>query len=371
MSGLQFGRLKANVTLECGKSPVRTPVVWHLNHSSVLPWHQVTSNGSLILLQTDHSAQGDYSCYDHQGLLVHSLSLRLGYPPGQLRISCRAPNHTFARCSWYNPVDTYLPAEYNVSYRDKSKEKVYHPCVLDASGKHCDIDHPRFWGTSHVLQVTETNPLGSNTSWLRFNLFDLLTPDPPESVVVEGLEGDPTKLQVSWSPPSSWSEGDPFPLSFHMRYRPQKSSYWSQLFSDECPIIIPDALAGYVHQAQVRARDGVNEFGQWSEWSAPGLGQPWEDKSTLGPTEMAPEEIFPNEFFPPFTKPETSTAKSRGPEYEEEGNLGLVFLLVLFSAVILATVLSLVFVMWVKQRRRNQANKQELTSMVKMKSMSI
>lgn len=371
VSGLQYGRLKSNVTLACGKSPVRTPVVWHLNHSSVLPWHQVTSNGSLILLQTDHSAQGDYSCYDHQGLLVHSLSLRLGYPPGRLRISCRAPNHKLARCSWYNSVDTYLPAEYNVSYRGKNKEKEYQPCVVDPSGTHCDIDHPMFWETSHVLQVTETNPLGSNTSVLLFNLFDLLKPDPPESVVVEALAGHPTRLQVCWGLPSSWPQGDPFPLLFHMRYKPQTSSYWSELFSEECPLTILDALAGHVHQVEVRARDGVNEGSQWSEWSAAAFGQPWEDNTTLEPTEVTPDDIFLNGFFPLFTKPETSTAKSHNPEYEEEGNLGLVILLVLFSVVILTTVLSLVFVMWVKQRRRNQANKQELTSMVKMKSMSI
>lgn len=33
-------------------------------------------------------------------------------------------------------------------------------------------------------------------------------------------------------------------------------------------------------------------------------------------------------------------------DFEEEGNLGLVILLVLFSVVILTTVLSLIFVMW-------------------------
>lgn len=58
--------------------PTRIPVVWHLNHSSALPWHRVTSDGSLVLLHVDHSAQGNYSCYDNQGLLLHSVKLRLG-----------------------------------------------------------------------------------------------------------------------------------------------------------------------------------------------------------------------------------------------------------------------------------------------------
>lgn len=366
--GLQYGHLKSNVTLACGKSPVRTPVVWHLNHSSALPWHQVTSNGSLILLQTDHSAQGDYSCYDHQGLLVHSLSLRLGYPPGPLSISCRVPNHTHVRCAWADSVDTYLPAKYNASYGGKNQEEdSWKPCVVDASGKHCDIDQPGFWQSTHILRVTETNALASQTTLVLFKLYELLKPDPPEAVVVDKLEGQPTRLQVSWSFPSSWPQHIAFPLTFHIRYRPQKSSYWSELFSEESPLVIFDALAGHVHQVEVRARDDVNQWSQWSEWSAPVFVQPWEDDSTLEPT----EELPPEDIFPLFTKPETSTAKSHNPAYEEEGNLGLVVLLVLFSVVILTTVLSLVFVMWVKQRRRNQENKQELTSMVKMKSMSI
>lgn len=366
VSGLQYGHLRSNVTLACGNSPVRTPVVWHLNHSSVLPWHQVTSNGSLILLQTDLSAQGDYSCYDQQGLLVHSLSLRLGYPPGPLNISCRVPSHTQFRCSWSSYKDTYLPAKYNASFGDSK------PCAVDTSEKHCDIHQPGFWQVTHFLKVTETNALDSQTTILQFKLYELLKPDPPESVVVDTFEGHPTRLQISWSFPSSWPRDDAFPLTFHIRYRPQGSSYWSESFTDESPRIIFDALAGHVHEVEVRARDEVNQYSLWSEWSVPVLVTPWQDDLIPDPTEELHQEVFfPNGFFPPFTKPETSTAKSHNPAYEEEGNLGLVVLLVLFSVVIFTTVLSLVFVMWVKQRRRNQENKQELTSMVKMKSMSI
>uniref|UniRef100_A0A8C6UTH7 Fibronectin type-III domain-containing protein n=1 Tax=Neogobius melanostomus TaxID=47308 RepID=A0A8C6UTH7_9GOBI len=256
--GLQFGCLKSNVTLACGKH--QTPVVWHFNHSSALPWHQVTSNGSLILLQTDHSAQGDYSCYDHQGLLVHSLTLRLGYPPGPLSISCRVPNHKHVRCSWADSVDTYLPAVYN-------DEDSWRPCVVDASGKHCDIDQPGFWQTTHILRVTETNALGDQTTLLLFKLYDLLKPDPPEYVTVDALEGHPTRLQVSWSFPSSWPQGIAFPLIFHIRYRPQESSYWSEVLSEESPLVIFDALAGHVHQVEVRAQDEVNQESHWSEWT--------------------------------------------------------------------------------------------------------
>lgn len=53
-------------------------MAWRLNHSSALPWHRVTSDGSLVLLHADQSAQGDYSCYDSQGVLLHAVRLRLG-----------------------------------------------------------------------------------------------------------------------------------------------------------------------------------------------------------------------------------------------------------------------------------------------------
>lgn len=53
-------------------------MVWHLDDSQVLPWHKVTSDGSLVLLHVNLSAQGNYSCYDNHGLLLHSIKLRLG-----------------------------------------------------------------------------------------------------------------------------------------------------------------------------------------------------------------------------------------------------------------------------------------------------
>lgn len=64
----------------------RTPVTWLLDNSSALPWHQVASDGSLVLQQVDLSAQGDYSCWDSRGLLLHTVRLRLGRecPPPQL-----------------------------------------------------------------------------------------------------------------------------------------------------------------------------------------------------------------------------------------------------------------------------------------------
>uniref|UniRef100_A0A3Q3XA16 Fibronectin type-III domain-containing protein n=1 Tax=Mola mola TaxID=94237 RepID=A0A3Q3XA16_MOLML len=309
------------------------PVVWHLNRSAALPLHRVTSEGSLVLLHVEHSAQGDYSCYDSQGLLLHSVRLRLGHPPGLLNISCQVPNHTHVRCSWVESVKTFLPAQYNASFR---------PCVMDVAHKHCDVYHPAFWQTIHTLSVTETNGLGSKSTSDRFRLHELLKPDPPESVLVQQLEGYSQRLTVSWNFPSSWPLHTAFPLVFHIRYRPLGSMYWSEIYSEESPVVISDALAGHLHQVQVRARDEVNNESQWSDWSPLLLVRPWKGQAE---------------------KPSSVN--------QDEGNLGLVIVLVLFSLVILITVLSLVFVVWVRQKRRDHVTVQELASVVKMKSMPI
>ncbi|KAM9338503.1 interleukin-11 receptor subunit alpha [Symphorus nematophorus] len=369
VSGVQYGRLQSDVTLVCGKSQTGIPVVWHLNHSSALPWHKVTSDGSLVLLNAGHSAQGNYSCYDDRGLLLHSLKLRLGHPPGLLSISCQVPNHTHVRCSWVESVKTFLPTKFNASFRGNGQE--WRPCVVDIARKHCDIYHPAFWQTIHTLRITETNALGSETTFARFKLHELLKPDPPESVLVKELEGYSKRLIVSWDFPSSWPLHDAFPLVFHIRYRPQGSMYWSEIYSVESPVVILDALAGHIHQVQVRARDEPNAESQWSEWSPLLLARPWQGQKEIYTTPEPTEEL-PEDFFVHFnTKPETSTAKSHNPADEDEGNLGLVILLVLFSVVILTTVLSLIFVVWVRQRRRDHVTIQELASMVKMKSMPI
>ncbi|KAK5851800.1 hypothetical protein PBY51_023327 [Eleginops maclovinus] len=367
VSGVRYAPLQSNVTLACRKSQIRTPVVWHHNNSAVLPWHKLTSDGTLVLLHVDLSTQGNYSCYDNGGLLLHSVKLRLGHRPGSLSISCRLPNHMRVRCSWVESVKTFLPAQYNaILWIESGRESK--TCVVDVAQKHCDIDHPSYWSSSQTLSVQETNALGSETTYVRLPFDKLLKPNPPRSVLVTAIEGYPKKLNISWELPSSWLLHEAFPLLFHIRYRPQGSLYWSEVFSEQSPVVIFDALAGYVHQVQICARDEVNNESMWSDWTAVTLGMPWEEPAEV----FLPEDPFHEDFFPSLTTMETSTTKtddSLSPE--DEGNVGLVILLVLFSVVILTTVLSLIFVVWVRQRRRNHVTKQELSSMLKMKSMPI
>ncbi|KAM8828048.1 interleukin-11 receptor subunit alpha isoform 2-T5 [Spinachia spinachia] len=365
--------MQSNVTLACGKTQVRMPVTWRLDLGAVLPWHQVTADGTLVLLHADHSAQGNYRCYDSRGLLLHSVMLRLGYPPGKLNVSCQVPNHQHVHCSWTERVRTFLPAEYNASFRGGQRQDLQ-PCVLNLARNHCNVNDPYFWQTIHTLTITETNALGSETTIYRVKLIEQLQPDPPESLMVEVIEGHPKRLLVSWDYPVSWPLDDFFPLIFHIRYRPQGSMYWSEVLALESPVVVTDALAGHLHQVQIQARDELNSDSKWSEWSPLLLVKPWEaiSSTTKSPEKLQPEETFPDYLFPFSSKPEVSTAKSHNSGHpEDKGDLGLVILLVVLTVVILTVVLSLIFVVWVRHRRHDHETKQELTSMVKMKSMPI
>ncbi|XP_016117908.1 interleukin-11 receptor subunit alpha-like, partial [Sinocyclocheilus grahami] len=123
---------------------------------------------------------------------------------------------------WTNEVS---PAVfYSVKGRDVE------PCEQEHIGvNECTITNPPFWTSKILVNITEINPLGSNSTILQIDPHELLQPDPPEDVRVLQVEGQPTQLLVQWSWPSSWSVEimAAFPLTFLLRYRPIGSNYWS------------------------------------------------------------------------------------------------------------------------------------------------
>lgn len=360
VSNVQYGQLGSDVELKCGTSPLRSSVEWRLNKSSALPWHRRESDGTLVLLRVNQLAGGNYSCQDDHGLLLHSVRLRLGHPPGRLNISCRVPNHSLVRCSWSERVKTFLPAQYQASYRGQGMTE---PCVVDQAQRGCDITHPTFWQPFHRVTVVETNPLGWYETTVEVRLRRLLQPEPPELFRVEEVEGHPTRLLASWTFPPLWPEHISFPLLFQLRYRPLGSTHWSELESNSSPVTITDVLADHPHQLQLRAHDELMSDSQWSNWTP--LLQMWPWRAMTETTE---------ETFPPFSDFEqdipTATSKSHNFE-EDDGGLGLVVLLALCTVLILTAVCTLIVVMWKKQRKRALLTKQELSSMVKLKSMPI
>ncbi|KTG43979.1 hypothetical protein cypCar_00009425 [Cyprinus carpio] len=207
VSDVQFGRLGSRVVLTCGGAHDGSPVAWQFNGSSV-PAGQ-THKSSLTLLNTTHSMEGNYSCHDERGTLLQSIKLRLGR---------------------------------NVKDRDVE------PCEQEHIGvNECTITDPPFWTSKFLVNITELNPLGSNSTILQIDAHELLKPDPPEDVRVLQVEGQSTQLLVQWSLPSSWpvERMDAFPLTYLLRYRPIGSNYWSRLETEEnTSLKIMDALVG-------------------------------------------------------------------------------------------------------------------------------
>ncbi|XP_057177114.1 interleukin-11 receptor subunit alpha [Triplophysa rosa] len=366
VSDVQFGRLGSRVTLTCRGSHGGSPVEWRLNGSSVQPWQAQISEGSLTLLNATHSMEGNYSCHDDRGTLLQTIKLRLGHQPHFVHISCRVPNHNKIYFSWTQTKTTHLPTRYISSY--STKIGVVESCEQDNNGENeCSITNPPFWAAKLLVNVTEINPLGSNSTIFKGDVLKLLKPDPPEDVKVVQVDGLPTQLLVQWKYPESWPDEmtGAFPLKFLLRYRPIGSSFWSSLETEEnSSLRIMDALAGHLHQIQVKAQDALNNYSQWSEWSHVVEARPWTDswdEPTAEPFDIPFVESFPVR----------ATDKSPDSSADQNGNLGLLVLLGLFAAITVAVLLTIIALLWVRQKKQDIVKNQELTSMVKMKSVPI
>ncbi|XP_073688774.1 ciliary neurotrophic factor receptor subunit alpha-like [Garra rufa] len=271
-------------------------------------------------------------------------------------------------CSWVQTKTTHLPTIYRTSYSVKGRDVEL--CEQEHIGvNECTITNPPFWTSKFLVNITEINPLGSNSTIIQIDAHELLKPDPPEDVRVLQVEGQPTQLLVRWSCPSSWPDEimSAFPLTFSLRYRPIGSNYWSTLETEEnTSLKIMDALVGHLHQIQIRAQDALINHSQWSEWSHVVEARPW-----IEPWEEPTEETLDFSFpFFNLSFPVRTTDKSPDSSLQS-GSLGLVILLGLFAMVMVAVLLTIIALLWVRQRKQDNVKKQELTSMVKMKSIPI
>ncbi|TTD77402.1 Ciliary neurotrophic factor receptor subunit alpha [Bagarius yarrelli] len=325
ISDVQFAAVGSTVTLSCRNSHPgmdrrsevievlivsfgRSPVVWTHNGSLVRTRQTHPSDGSLTLTNATHSMEGNYSCHEPRGgVLLNSITLRLGYAPEYLSVSCKLPSHFKILCTWTQRVRTHLPTKYISSYSvDNSRPEPCEQMLMDVN--ECTISNFTFWASKHLVNITEVNPLGSKSTIAFVDVDKNLKPDAPEEVICEQVNAEPTQLFIHWKPPASWPSDRfvAFPLKFELQYKPVGSKFWSKLETDDTSMVIVDALMGHLHQIRVRAQDALINHSQWSEWSQVVQGQPWSDPSMI--SETTTDDVFEPIF--PSTFPVKATEKS-------------------------------------------------------------
>ncbi|KAM9456397.1 interleukin-11 receptor subunit alpha [Clarias gariepinus] len=367
VSDVQFGTLGSTVTLTCRGAHQGSEVLWTHNGSLVKARQSYLSDGSLTLTNTTHSMEGNYSCLEpRDGVLLQSITLRLGYAPEYLSVSCKLPSHFKMVCTWTQRVRTHLPTKYISSVSaDSGIPETCEQKVMEVNK--CIISNPLFWASKHLVNITEVNPLGSKSTITYVDINKNLKPDAPEELICTGVYAEPMQLHIEWKPPTSWPSdvSDAFPLKFELQYRPVGSKYWSKMETEDTSMVILDALMGHLHEVRVRAQDGLINHSQWSEWSQVVQGQPWNDPSMIPETTTELfEPIFPSTF------PVKATENSKESSIDENGSQALIILglLIAVMAVVMVTITAL---LCARNRRQGNVTKQELTSMVKMKSLLI
>ncbi|XP_007260877.3 interleukin-11 receptor subunit alpha [Astyanax mexicanus] len=367
VSDVQYGSLGSSVTLTCGGAQHGSPVHWRHNGSTVQFRHTHTSNGTLILHNTTRSMEGNYSCHNQRGVLLQTIRLRLGHSPGYLNVSCRVPSHFIIHCFWTQRVTTHLPTNYITTY-SVNDERAQHCKQTSMDVNECTINNHEFWKPKCLVNITEVNPLGSNSTIIYVDVQKSMKPHAPEAVTALEVPGESTRLLVQWNFPQSWPVMAGLPLKFELQYKPVGSNYWSKLETEDTSVQIMDALESHLHHIRVRAQDALINYSQWSEWSQVVQAQPWSDP--LVTAEVTTDEPFDFPIFP-STFPVRATEKSPDLPPSENGSLGLLITLGLFAAVMVAVVSSVTTLLWIRNRRRDNVTKQELTSMVKMKSLPV
>ncbi|NWR07869.1 IL27B protein, partial [Paradoxornis webbianus] len=212
-------------------------------------------------------------------------------------IECWASSYPQAvNCSWGLSPDPLLDTDFVVTYRSvggpqslspRPPARGSCPCVPrhGADAGECPLTGPRscsfgdlqvFSLTPYELNVTARNALGAASASLPFLLENIIKPDPPEALRVSPIPGEPQKLLLEWSPPSSWPFPEYFPLQYRIRYSWDNDSSVPTTVGpyEGTSHTLTDLEPGSLHHVQVAAKD-VTDSGEFSAWSPPASGTPW------------------------------------------------------------------------------------------------
>ncbi|NXN85430.1 IL27B protein, partial [Bombycilla garrulus] len=194
-------------------------------------------------------------------------------PPSPPAIECWASSYPQAvNCSWGLSPDPLLDTDFVATYRHGTDTG---ECILTGPRSCSFGDLQVFSLTPYELNVTAQNALGAAWGTLPFLLENVIKPDPPEALRVSPIPGEPQKLLLEWSPPSSWPFPEYFPLQYLIRYSRDNGSVPTTVGPYELTShTLADLEPGSLHHVQVAAKD-LTDSGEFSAWSPLASGTPW------------------------------------------------------------------------------------------------
>lgn len=283
---VQYERMGADITMQCGSLDSSAVVTWKVNGTDLRARHGV-EGPRLVLLGVDLGSNGLYSCFQEpNGERRDQINLRIGTPPREPSVTCRS--NTYPKgfyCSWHLQYPTSIPTDFLVDVQHNGKLL---EVQRDAVHKNrCHVRFPEVFSSfPYRVNVSAINFLGRSSTAISFEESSIVKPDPPERVVATPLPNNVRRLEVTWQSPSTWPDVDSFPLKYFLRYRPLIKDQWQHVeLSDSTSHTITDAYVGKEYIIQVAAKD--MEIGTWSDWSVAVHATPWMDqhKQITSPTE--------------------------------------------------------------------------------------
>ncbi|XP_041090708.1 ciliary neurotrophic factor receptor subunit alpha-like isoform X2 [Polyodon spathula] len=327
---IQYEMIGSDVTMMCATLESDASVTWKVNGTDVKA--DKVEGPRLILKEVSLASNALYSCFENPaGDLKDQITLRVGEPPKEPVVTCRS--NTYPKgfyCTWHLPRPSYIPTEFEVSVKHGNKKLEVQKDTVHKN--RCHVKYPELFSTNkYKVNVIAINALGNSSTYISFDEFSIVKPDPPEKLVANPVPNNVRRLEVTWNNPSTWPDVENFPLKYFLRYRPLILDQWQHVeLSDSTSHTITDAYAGKEYIIQVAAKD--TEIGTWSDWSVAIHATPWMEvprQQITTTTEAGIAETSPSPA-PPSAKPQLSAAMGSSSVLTWSANLFITSVLVLF-----------------------------------------
>ncbi|XP_058472133.1 interleukin-27 subunit beta [Solea solea] len=199
-------------------------------------------------------------------------------PPPAPTVHCWCasyPNTTL--CSWPEPSHAPL-THYIATYSERHGEPITEQCHLIPPSSSSSSSSEQVWLcqmpnlkllTSYIINVTAVSSAGSSSYLASFMLEDIVKPDPPVDVQVSPC--NTRNLLVEWSPPSTWSHLNIFPLKYQIMYQwENKGTPQSVNLGpfESTKVELKGLTPGRSYLFQVCAKELLG-LGKCSHWSSP------------------------------------------------------------------------------------------------------